>query len=83
MCQSPLIGAQVTFTDCCCLYGEGWGMECALCPATDSGNNKQRKQNQTNMWLRPQQAGEPCIGYNLPSLKTTNINAPQWFSFIL
>ncbi|XP_058489701.1 latent-transforming growth factor beta-binding protein 4 isoform X3 [Solea solea] len=36
MCQSPLIGAQVTFTDCCCLYGEGWGMECALCPATDS-----------------------------------------------
>ncbi|XP_024910631.1 latent-transforming growth factor beta-binding protein 1 isoform X1 [Cynoglossus semilaevis] len=38
MCQSPLIGAQVTFTDCCCLYGEGWGMECALCPATDSGD---------------------------------------------
>uniref|UniRef100_A0A4W6FSX8 Si:cabz01070274.1 n=1 Tax=Lates calcarifer TaxID=8187 RepID=A0A4W6FSX8_LATCA len=36
MCQSPLLGAQVTFTDCCCLYGEGWGMECALCPATDS-----------------------------------------------
>ncbi|XP_061916705.1 latent-transforming growth factor beta-binding protein 4 isoform X4 [Entelurus aequoreus] len=36
MCQSPLLGAQVTFTDCCCLYGDGWGMECALCPATDS-----------------------------------------------
>nr|XP_057935549.1 latent-transforming growth factor beta-binding protein 4 isoform X3 [Doryrhamphus excisus] len=36
MCQSPLLGAQVTFTDCCCLYGEGWGMECALCPSTDS-----------------------------------------------
>ncbi|XP_035535806.1 latent-transforming growth factor beta-binding protein 4-like [Morone saxatilis] len=22
--------------DCCCLYGEGWGMDCALCPSTDS-----------------------------------------------
>uniref|UniRef100_A0A671TV41 Si:cabz01070274.1 n=1 Tax=Sparus aurata TaxID=8175 RepID=A0A671TV41_SPAAU len=32
VCQSPLLGAQVTFMDCCCLYGEGWGMECALCP---------------------------------------------------
>lgn len=37
VCQSPLLGAQVTFMDCCCLYGEGWGMECALCPPTDSG----------------------------------------------
>uniref|UniRef100_A0A3Q2Z920 Uncharacterized protein n=1 Tax=Hippocampus comes TaxID=109280 RepID=A0A3Q2Z920_HIPCM len=27
MCQSPLLGAQVTFSDCCCLYGQGWGME--------------------------------------------------------
>uniref|UniRef100_A0A8C6K8S8 Uncharacterized protein n=1 Tax=Nothobranchius furzeri TaxID=105023 RepID=A0A8C6K8S8_NOTFU len=37
LCQSPLLGAQVTFVDCCCLYGEGWGMGCALCPPTDSG----------------------------------------------
>ncbi|XP_061683805.1 latent-transforming growth factor beta-binding protein 4-like [Syngnathoides biaculeatus] len=36
MCQSPLLGAQVTFGDCCCLYGRGWGMECALCPQSDS-----------------------------------------------
>ncbi|XP_016536465.1 latent-transforming growth factor beta-binding protein 4 isoform X4 [Poecilia formosa] len=36
LCQSPLLGAQVTFIDCCCFYGEGWGMGCALCPATDS-----------------------------------------------
>uniref|UniRef100_A0A672YAX8 Latent-transforming growth factor beta-binding protein 4 n=1 Tax=Sphaeramia orbicularis TaxID=375764 RepID=A0A672YAX8_9TELE len=36
VCQSPLLGAQLTFMDCCCLYGDGWGMECALCPATDS-----------------------------------------------
>ncbi|XP_069578756.1 latent-transforming growth factor beta-binding protein 4 [Brachyistius frenatus] len=36
LCQSPLLGAQVTFMDCCCLYGEGWGMGCALCPSPDS-----------------------------------------------
>lgn len=39
VCQSPLLGPQVTFMDCCCLYGEGWGMECALCPQQDSGKN--------------------------------------------
>ncbi|KAM9852921.1 latent-transforming growth factor beta-binding protein 4 [Aulostomus maculatus] len=36
VCQSPLLGALVTFMDCCCLYGEGWGMECALCPSSNS-----------------------------------------------
>ncbi|XP_052387439.1 latent-transforming growth factor beta-binding protein 4 isoform X4 [Carassius gibelio] len=35
VCQSPLLGAQLTFTECCCLYGEGWGLECALCPHRD------------------------------------------------
>ncbi|KAM6933363.1 latent-transforming growth factor beta-binding protein 4 [Xenentodon cancila] len=36
LCQSPLLGPQLTFIDCCCLFGEGWGMGCALCPSTDS-----------------------------------------------
>lgn len=40
LCQSPLLGAQVTFIDCCCFYGEGWGMGCALCPRTDSGKRR-------------------------------------------
>lgn len=40
LCQSPLLGAQLTFIDCCCLFGEGWGMGCALCPATDSGKHQ-------------------------------------------
>ncbi|XP_055369679.1 latent-transforming growth factor beta-binding protein 1-like [Betta splendens] len=35
MCQSPLLGAQLTYVDCCCLYGVGWGMECAICPPVD------------------------------------------------
>ncbi|XP_051512932.1 latent-transforming growth factor beta-binding protein 4-like isoform X3 [Myxocyprinus asiaticus] len=35
VCQSPLLGAQLTFTECCCLYGEAWGLKCALCPRRD------------------------------------------------
>ncbi|XP_052437637.1 latent-transforming growth factor beta-binding protein 4 isoform X1 [Carassius gibelio] len=35
VCQSPLLGTQLTFTECCCLYGEAWGLQCALCPHRD------------------------------------------------
>ncbi|XP_051723212.1 latent-transforming growth factor beta-binding protein 1 isoform X4 [Ctenopharyngodon idella] len=31
-CIKPLAIRQTTFTECCCLYGEAWGMDCALCP---------------------------------------------------
>uniref|UniRef100_A0A8C4YUN3 Latent transforming growth factor beta binding protein 4 n=1 Tax=Gadus morhua TaxID=8049 RepID=A0A8C4YUN3_GADMO len=37
VCQSPLGRRQVSFQECCCLYGEGWGLQCALCPGTDTG----------------------------------------------
>ncbi|XP_040179079.1 latent-transforming growth factor beta-binding protein 4 [Rana temporaria] len=36
VCKRPLLDRQTTYTDCCCLYGEAWGMSCALCPARDS-----------------------------------------------
>ncbi|XP_014017554.2 latent-transforming growth factor beta-binding protein 4 isoform X1 [Salmo salar] len=49
VCQSPLLGGQVTFTECCCLYGEGWGLQCALCPARDSEDYEAR----CNVFLRP------------------------------
>ncbi|XP_039503316.1 latent-transforming growth factor beta-binding protein 4 isoform X1 [Pimephales promelas] len=35
VCQSPLLGSQLTFTECCCLVGEAWGLQCALCPRRD------------------------------------------------
>ncbi|XP_043120290.1 latent-transforming growth factor beta-binding protein 4 isoform X2 [Puntigrus tetrazona] len=35
VCQSPLLGSQLTFTECCCLYGDAWGLQCALCPLKD------------------------------------------------
>uniref|UniRef100_A0A9J8D3L9 Latent-transforming growth factor beta-binding protein 1 n=1 Tax=Cyprinus carpio carpio TaxID=630221 RepID=A0A9J8D3L9_CYPCA len=31
-CTKPIANLQTTFTECCCLYGEAWGMDCALCP---------------------------------------------------
>ncbi|KAM8952287.1 latent-transforming growth factor beta-binding protein 4 [Pelodytes ibericus] len=36
ICSHPLVGRQTTYTECCCLYGEAWGMYCALCPSRDS-----------------------------------------------
>uniref|UniRef100_A0A8C1I5P2 Latent-transforming growth factor beta-binding protein 1 n=1 Tax=Cyprinus carpio TaxID=7962 RepID=A0A8C1I5P2_CYPCA len=31
-CTKPIPDLQTTFTECCCLHGEAWGMDCALCP---------------------------------------------------
>ncbi|XP_044281353.1 latent-transforming growth factor beta-binding protein 4 isoform X1 [Varanus komodoensis] len=36
VCSHPRLDRQLTYTECCCLYGEAWSMECALCPARDS-----------------------------------------------
>lgn len=36
-CTEPLgPDRKTTYTECCCLYGEAWGMECALCPPTNT-----------------------------------------------
>ncbi|XP_066553217.1 latent-transforming growth factor beta-binding protein 1 isoform X2 [Amia ocellicauda] len=31
-CNNPLVEMKTTFAECCCLFGEAWGMMCALCP---------------------------------------------------
>ncbi|XP_054832905.1 latent-transforming growth factor beta-binding protein 1 isoform X5 [Eublepharis macularius] len=36
VCSRPFLEKQTTYTECCCLYGEAWGMQCALCPMKDS-----------------------------------------------
>lgn len=37
-CTLPLASSRkTTYTECCCLYGEAWGMDCALCPAKNTG----------------------------------------------
>uniref|UniRef100_A0A4W3GVC8 Latent-transforming growth factor beta-binding protein 1-like n=1 Tax=Callorhinchus milii TaxID=7868 RepID=A0A4W3GVC8_CALMI len=41
LCNRPFLGRQTTYTECCCQYGEAWGMDCALCPIrnTDDYND--------------------------------------------
>ncbi|XP_064407903.1 latent-transforming growth factor beta-binding protein 3 isoform X2 [Latimeria chalumnae] len=36
MCGSPLSGYQLTYTECCCRYGVGWGLHCQRCPQRSS-----------------------------------------------
>nr|XP_038027616.1 latent-transforming growth factor beta-binding protein 4-like isoform X1 [Anas platyrhynchos] len=36
VCGRPRLDRQATYTESCCLYGEAWGMDCALCPARHS-----------------------------------------------
>ncbi|CAL9688260.1 unnamed protein product [Knipowitschia caucasica] len=37
ICSEPLgPDRRTTFTECCCLYGGGWGPDCALCPPPHS-----------------------------------------------
>ncbi|XP_069772203.1 latent-transforming growth factor beta-binding protein 2-like [Narcine bancroftii] len=35
VCTKPL-WTRSTYTECCCMYGEAWGLECAFCPARTS-----------------------------------------------
>ncbi|XP_069738385.1 LOW QUALITY PROTEIN: latent-transforming growth factor beta-binding protein 4 [Phaenicophaeus curvirostris] len=36
VCGKPRLDRQLTYTECCCLAGQAWGMDCALCPAPNS-----------------------------------------------
>jgi len=36
-CTKPFTNRHTTFTECCCLYGDAWGMDCALCPRKNTG----------------------------------------------
>uniref|UniRef100_A0A3Q3GP88 Latent transforming growth factor beta binding protein 1 n=1 Tax=Labrus bergylta TaxID=56723 RepID=A0A3Q3GP88_9LABR len=39
-CTRPLgPSRKTTYTECCCLYGEAWGMDCALCPPRNTGTH--------------------------------------------
>ncbi|XP_067848101.1 latent-transforming growth factor beta-binding protein 2-like [Heptranchias perlo] len=36
ICTQPLRTRSTTYTECCCLSGEAWGLQCALCPSKTS-----------------------------------------------
>ncbi|KAL7383283.1 hypothetical protein ABVT39_008186 [Epinephelus coioides] len=38
-CTQPLgPNRKTTYAECCCLYGEAWGMDCALCPLRNTAD---------------------------------------------
>uniref|UniRef100_A0A8B9KIH5 Latent transforming growth factor beta binding protein 3 n=1 Tax=Astyanax mexicanus TaxID=7994 RepID=A0A8B9KIH5_ASTMX len=37
ICSIPRNGLTVTYSECCCHYGRGWGPECRTCPQRNSG----------------------------------------------
>ncbi|XP_048884167.1 latent-transforming growth factor beta-binding protein 3-like isoform X1 [Brienomyrus brachyistius] len=36
ICSMPQNGLMVTYSECCCHYGRGWGPECRICPQRNS-----------------------------------------------
>lgn len=72
VCSRPRLDRQATYTECCCLYGEAWGMDCALCPAQDSDDFEAL----CNV-LRPPAYGPPRPGgFGLPYEYGPDIGPP-------
>uniref|UniRef100_A0A8K9WMR6 Latent transforming growth factor beta binding protein 3 n=1 Tax=Oncorhynchus mykiss TaxID=8022 RepID=A0A8K9WMR6_ONCMY len=40
ICSQPRNGLVVTYSECCCHYGRGWGPECRTCPQRNSGGHQ-------------------------------------------
>uniref|UniRef100_A0A672Z7S8 Latent transforming growth factor beta binding protein 3 n=1 Tax=Sphaeramia orbicularis TaxID=375764 RepID=A0A672Z7S8_9TELE len=49
ICSEPRNGMVVTYSECCCHYGRGWGPECNTCPPRNSG----KPQTELVSWLVP------------------------------
>ncbi|KAK1335545.1 hypothetical protein QTO34_003335 [Cnephaeus nilssonii] len=48
MCAGPLAGPTLTFEDCCCRQGRGWGAQCRPCPPRGAGSQCPTSQSESN-----------------------------------
>ncbi|XP_064220815.1 latent-transforming growth factor beta-binding protein 3 [Aotus nancymaae] len=48
MCAGPLAGPALTFDDCCCRQGRGWGAQCRPCPPRGTGSQCPTSQSESN-----------------------------------
>lgn len=48
MCMGPLAGPALTFDDCCCRQGRGWGTQCRPCPPRGTGSQCPTSQSESN-----------------------------------
>uniref|UniRef100_G1PBM8 Latent transforming growth factor beta binding protein 3 n=1 Tax=Myotis lucifugus TaxID=59463 RepID=G1PBM8_MYOLU len=64
MCARPLAGPTLTFEDCCCRQGRGWGAQCRPCPPRGAGSQCPTSQSESNsFWdASPLLLGKPPRG---------------------
>ncbi|ELK24341.1 Latent-transforming growth factor beta-binding protein 3 [Myotis davidii] len=48
MCAGALAGPTLTFEDCCCRQGRGWGAQCRPCPPRGAGSQCPTSQSESN-----------------------------------
>ncbi|KAL8184069.1 UNVERIFIED_CONTAM: Latent-transforming growth factor beta-binding protein 3 [Gekko kuhli] len=48
MCSSPFNGHHLSYEECCCQYGKGWGYQCHPCPPRGPGLNCQSTPSESN-----------------------------------
>uniref|UniRef100_A0A8C7KTA7 Latent-transforming growth factor beta-binding protein 1 n=1 Tax=Oncorhynchus kisutch TaxID=8019 RepID=A0A8C7KTA7_ONCKI len=69
-CTKPLANRKTTFTECCCLHGEAWGMDCALCPLKNTEDyasmcNVPMREGQGHPYGRDALVAEPVQEYEV------------------
>ncbi|XP_070980578.1 latent-transforming growth factor beta-binding protein 1-like isoform X1 [Oncorhynchus clarkii lewisi] len=69
-CTKPLANRKTTFTECCCLHGEAWGMDCALCPLKNTEDyasmcNVPMREGQGRPYGRDALVAEPVHEYEV------------------
>uniref|UniRef100_A0A8C8F3D2 Latent-transforming growth factor beta-binding protein 1 n=1 Tax=Oncorhynchus tshawytscha TaxID=74940 RepID=A0A8C8F3D2_ONCTS len=69
-CTKPLANRKTTFTECCCLHGEAWGMDCALCPLKNTEDyasmcNVPMREGQGRPYGRDALVAEPVQEYEV------------------
>uniref|UniRef100_A0A8C8F2D3 Latent-transforming growth factor beta-binding protein 1 n=1 Tax=Oncorhynchus tshawytscha TaxID=74940 RepID=A0A8C8F2D3_ONCTS len=72
-CTKPLANRKTTFTECCCLHGEAWGMDCALCPLKNTEDyasmcNVPMREGQGRPYGRDALVAEPLIPCPRPAV---------------
>ncbi|XP_069064116.1 latent-transforming growth factor beta-binding protein 3 isoform X1 [Pleurodeles waltl] len=64
MCSEPLNGYHLSFEECCCHSGKGWGYQCRPCPPRGAGQSCQQSQSEGNSFWEtsPLFLGKPRKG---------------------
>uniref|UniRef100_A0A3P9A9F5 Latent transforming growth factor beta binding protein 3 n=1 Tax=Esox lucius TaxID=8010 RepID=A0A3P9A9F5_ESOLU len=62
ICSHPRNGLVVTYSECCCHYGRGWGPECRTCPQRNSGG-LQHSFSTFHFWSLNSRISPSCLSF--------------------